>query len=200
MRPLTAKVGKKIMSFATMMSMATSSLLLGVHLHDRDGLWEIACAPHSWLSESAQQQGLRPRRINLEAGYDLYHPETWIRLRSLRDQHRPRRLWFSLPCTKWCPLTSVNYNTPELREKLERYRRRERKLMRLSCDFIKERRPCGRLRKRRSTGNMLDGSKFPWCGWLRGWNKQTKHGLIAESMVVFTACVTTMVPSSGSNG
>ena len=138
MRPLPAKVGKKIMGFATMMSMATSSLLLGAHLHDRDGLWEIACAPHSWLSESAQQQGLRPRRINLEAGYDLYHPETWIRLRSLRDQHRPRRLWFSLPCTKWCPWTSVNYNTPELREKLERYRRKERKLMRLSCDFIKE--------------------------------------------------------------
>ena len=46
----------------------TMSLCLG----DNDGIWEIACATHSWLSEACQRQGLQPRRINLEQGYDLY--------------------------------------------------------------------------------------------------------------------------------
>ena len=120
------------------MTAATSSLLAGLHLDGRDGVWEIACAPHSQLSESTEAQGLKPRRINLHSGYDLYKPETWVKLRELRRQHRPRRLWFSLPCTKWCSWTSVNFNTAEKRERLGVARRKERKLLWNVNVFVKE--------------------------------------------------------------
>ena len=49
LKPLTQRLCGRVMSFAALM--ATS--LMGLHLEDRDGLWEIACAPHSWLSEAA---------------------------------------------------------------------------------------------------------------------------------------------------
>ena len=101
---------KKIMALPTMFTALTSNLLVGLHLGERDGLWEITCAPHSWLSEAAEQHGLRPRR--------LYDHHTSNRLRELRLERRPKRLWLSLPCTKWCPWTSVNFNTPEKKVKL----------------------------------------------------------------------------------
>ena len=131
-------MGKKVMALAAMMASATTSLLIGLHLEGRDGLWEVACSPHSWLSEAANEHGLRPRRINLANGYDLYRHDTWDRLRVLRRQHRPQRLWFSLPCTKWCSWSSVNYNDPEKRERLrlEGYRRRERRMLKDAVDFI----------------------------------------------------------------
>ncbi len=129
-------MGKKVTAMAAMMATATTSLLLGLHLEGRDGIWELACSPHSWLSEAAEEHGLRPRRINLSTGFDLYRHETWDRLQALRRQHRPQRLWFSLPCTKWCSWSSVNYNDPEKRERLEGYRRRERRMLKDAVDFI----------------------------------------------------------------
>ena len=45
---------------------------------------------------------LNPRRINLEAGFDLYKKETLGFPSRPSRKHRPRRLWISLPCTKWC--------------------------------------------------------------------------------------------------
>ena len=137
-RPLPRRIGAKTMMAAAMMLSTMTSLVNDFTLDKRYGLWEVACAPHSWLSESASQNGLRPRRINLSNGFDLYKKETWQELRQLRRRHRPRRLWFSLPCTKWCPWTSVNYNTPEKREILEAYRRRERRMLNECVDFIIE--------------------------------------------------------------
>ena len=132
--PLPLSVGKKIMSMATMLMAFTSSLLLSLHLGPRDGLWEVACAPHSWLSMAADEHGLQPRRI----GYDLYQASTWDRLREERRQRRPRRIWFSLPCTKWCAWTSINYSSPDRQVVLETARRRERKLLWYVNVFIKE--------------------------------------------------------------
>ncbi|CAE7037795.1 unnamed protein product [Symbiodinium sp. KB8] len=120
-----------------MMTATTSNLLCGLHLQNHDGVWEVACSPHSWLSEACEQHGLQPRRINYQEGYDLYMKETWHRLRDLYLKKRPRRIWFSLPCTKWCPWTSVNYNTPEKQETLEAARRKERKLLWEAASFIK---------------------------------------------------------------
>ncbi|CAE7308238.1 unnamed protein product [Symbiodinium microadriaticum] len=82
---------------------------------------------------------IQPRRINYQEGYDLYVKETWHRLRDLYQKKRPRirRIWFSLPCTKWCPWTTVNYNTPEKQEILETARRKERKLLWEAVAFIK---------------------------------------------------------------
>ena len=129
-------MGKKVMKMVAMMTALTAGMLMNLHLGDRDGLWEIACAPHSWLSESATEHGLNPRRINLQAGYDLYKKETWERLRELRLQRRPKRLWISLPCTKWCSWTSLNYaHRPE---ELEAARRKERRMLWEVNKFLKE--------------------------------------------------------------
>ena len=137
-KALTMCLGNRVMSMVTLMATAASGLLLDLHLEGRDGLWEIACAPHSWLSISAEQHDLRPRRINLSNGYDLYKAETWSELRELRRLRRPKKLWFSLPCTKWCPWTSINYSSEERREQLEAARRKERKMLWQVNKFILE--------------------------------------------------------------
>ena len=137
-KPLTHRMAAKVMLFASVMLFSTISLMSSFSLDDRDGLWEMACSPHSWLSEAASHQGLNPRRINLEAGFDLYKKETWDYLRNLRRKHRPRRFWISLPCTKWYRWTSLNFNSPERRELLESYRRRERRMLWMMYWFLAE--------------------------------------------------------------
>ena len=137
-KPLTHGLAAKVMLFASVMLASATSLMSSFSLDDRDGLWEMACAPHSWLSDAASRQGLNPRRINLEAGFDLYKKETWDYLRDLRRKHRPRRLWISLPCTKWCKWTSLNYSSPERQALLESYRRRERRMLWMMYWFLAE--------------------------------------------------------------
>ena len=114
----------------------TSRMLIDLHLEGCVGLWEIACAPHSWLSDAAEQQGLRPQRMHLQQGYDLYKRNTWTELGKLRQQRHPRRLWFSLPCTKWCSWTSANYNTDQRREQLETDRRKERRMLWEAVEYM----------------------------------------------------------------
>ena len=116
----------------TSMASAASDLLLG----GNDGVWEIACAPHSWLTEACLQQGLRPRRINLHQGFDVYKDKTWAHLRELRRQHKPKRLWFSLRCTMWCQWTYINYSTPEKKILLAAYRRKEIRMLWNAVHFI----------------------------------------------------------------
>ena len=118
---------------STMTSMTTEFLLDG-----QDGVWEVACAPHSWLSEACNRQGLKSRRINLSEGFDLYKPKTWEHLRSLRRRHRPRRMWISLPCTKWSQWQYINYQTAERKELLAAYRRKELKMLWLAVNFVEE--------------------------------------------------------------
>ena len=128
-KPVTPKIASKVMFMATTLLAVASSTLTSFSLDDRDGLWEVACAPHSWLSDAAQRQGLHPSRVNLEAGFDLYKSTTWDNLRELRKVRRPRRLWLSFPCTFWCPWTSLNYATQPRKEILENHRRRERRML-----------------------------------------------------------------------
>ena len=137
-KPLTTKLAHRVMAMATLMATAAATSLVNLQLDGRDGVWEIACSPHSWLSESASAHGLAPRRVNYQAGYDLYKEATWEQLRDLRQQKRPRRLWFSLPCTKWCPWTAVNFRDSERKEVLEAQRRKERKMLRHAAKFIME--------------------------------------------------------------
>ena len=137
-QPTPLFMGKKLMAMAAMMTTATSSLLLGLQLSGRDCLWEISGAPHCWLSLAAEENGLPSFPVNLRNGFDLYHKDTWARLRDLRRERRPLKLWFSLPFTKWCSWTSVNYNNPEGQEKLATARRKERRLLWEANQFIKE--------------------------------------------------------------
>ena len=138
LQQLPLYMAKKVMAVATLVTAMTATMLTDLQLDGRDGLWEIACSPHSWLSSAAEEHGLRPFRVNLAAGFDLYDPEVWNRLRDLRRVRRPKRIWISVPCTKWCPWTSVNFNTPEKQVKLETARRRERRMLWNLNQFLKE--------------------------------------------------------------
>ena len=132
------QVVQKVMAMSTLMMATSASMLMGLHLHDREGLWEISCGPHGWLSAAAEEHGLKPRQINFQNGYDLYHKDTWERLRELRQVHRPRRIWLSLPSSKWCVWGTMNHNSPSDNHKFEQGRRRERRLLWNVVSFLKE--------------------------------------------------------------
>ena len=136
--PLKSSMAAKMLLMATTLLSSMASTTMDFVLDEQDGIWEIACAPHSWLSEACDQQGLRPRRINLQQGYDIYKTATWEHLKGLRRRHRPRRLWFSLPCTKWCQWSKLNYATEERQELLATYRRRERRMLWQAAHFIED--------------------------------------------------------------
>ncbi|OLP94791.1 Copia protein [Symbiodinium microadriaticum] len=131
-------LGNKVMNAITLMATLASTRLVGLHLGDRDGLWEVTCAPHSWLSQAAESLDLRPRVINLHNGYDLYKADTWDRLRDLRRIKRPGKIWFSLPCTKWCPWNYMHYKQSGRDEQLETARRKERRMLWHVNQFVKE--------------------------------------------------------------
>ena len=158
-KPLPKRIGERVMSLAGLMMMSYQSLAMDMSLDGRDGLWEVACAANSWLTECALNHGIPARRINYTNGFDIYVPHTWERMAELRDQVRPRKIWFSLPCTKWCRWTAVNFNTPEKQEKLESMRRRERKMLRLATAFIIE-----TLQKDPDVAIYWEWT-FPCAGW-----------------------------------
>ena len=137
-QPLTHGLAAKVMLLAATLSSTMASAARTFTNDGHDCLWEVACSPHSWLHQAVEKQGLSARRINLDNGYDIYKSETWLRLSQERRLRRPRRIWFSLPCTRWCPWTRLNYQTPEQKATLESYRRKERKMLRHAADFIKE--------------------------------------------------------------
>ena len=49
LQPLTKNVATKVMMFASTMIAAATATMLDFTLDGRDGLWEIACAPHHTL-------------------------------------------------------------------------------------------------------------------------------------------------------
>ena len=116
--PLPVAMAHMVMQLATLMTGQLQDLAVEIALDDRDGLWEITCSSNSWLSACALEHGLTARRINFQSGFDIYKDDTWQRLRELRRQRRPQRLWFSVPCTKWCRWTSVTYTIRLRRRKL----------------------------------------------------------------------------------
>lgn len=101
-------------------------------------VWEMFCAPDSWLTSACQETGLKCSRINLHMGFDLYDPKTYDRLRQKFVIEKPRKVWVSTRCTYWCPWTSLNYSSVERKAELEKFRRRERKLFSLLIPFLIE--------------------------------------------------------------
>ncbi|CAE7581414.1 Smyd3, partial [Symbiodinium sp. CCMP2456] len=129
-------MGKKLMALTGLYAAMFSQLLINLHLSDCDGLWEISSAPHGRLSAVAEQQGLQPRRINYQNGYNLYKSSTWVLLRDLQQQRRPRRLWISLPYTRWCPWHTMPQQDAGRQEQWETDRRRERRLLWEVANFV----------------------------------------------------------------
>ena len=92
------------MQMVAVMTSTLTSVAMDASLEGRDGLWEVACSENSWLTSAANEHGIPSRRINFTQGYDIYKPETWLRLKEERRQRRPKKIWLSLPCTKFCKL------------------------------------------------------------------------------------------------
>ena len=136
--PLTHHLGAKVMMMVMTLTSTMTAAAMDLCVDGRDGLWEVACAPHSWLSEASMQHGIPSRRINLAEGYDLYQEETWHLLSQLHRKHRPRKIWLSLPCTKFCKWTFLNYSTPERKLLLRSHQRRERKMLWNMNQFLKK--------------------------------------------------------------
>ena len=134
--PLTHRVAGHVMKMAALLTASVMTLALEINLDGRDGLWEIACSANSWLTSAAIDHGIPSKRINYQQGYDLYREQTWIRLAQERKKFKPRKIWISLPFTRWCRWSQVNYNTPERREVLEALRRKERKVLKWAKKFI----------------------------------------------------------------
>ena len=59
-------------------------------------------------------------------------------MKCLRKRTKPRKIWFSLPCTKYCQWTFINYATDERKELLKTYQRRERRMLWNMNDFVKD--------------------------------------------------------------
>ena len=128
-RHLPRHVGSKLAQFMTLMTASLMGTTAAMTLDGRDFLWEVACSENSWLAEEALQKGLPAPRVNYKNGYDIYDPSTWQRLRKLQREKRPKKIWLSVPCTKWCRFAPLNYSTPERREVLETARRKERRML-----------------------------------------------------------------------
>ena len=137
-QPLQPRVAAKVMLMAAALTASLASDFISLCVDGGDAVWEIACSPHSWLSQACEKQGLPARRINLAEGYDIYRPETWESLKALRRVKKPKKIWFSLPCTKFCRWTYINYSTPERKLILKRDQRKERKMLWCMDDFVQD--------------------------------------------------------------
>ena len=131
------KVCQAVMALCSMLLLTAHQNLQGLLRDDRQvDVWEMFCAPDSWLSTACDSEGLRFSRVNLHQHYDLYQPETYERLWPKFLRERPKRIWVSARCTYWCPFTSLNYKTVESRAQLDKYRRKERSMFKKLIPFL----------------------------------------------------------------
>ena len=116
---------------ASSMVMSAMALVQG----PSDDLWEICCSSESWLTQACERDGLRCLRVNLYNNLDVYKPSTWERLKDLAKVRKPKRLWMSFPCTKWCPWNRLNF-AGDRWYLLELLRRKERAMLNRGVDFL----------------------------------------------------------------
>ena len=97
---------------------------------------EIGCSTTSMLTTACQSEGLGALRINHVNGYDLYKEETYPALKTLFQQHMPRRIWFSPRSDRWQPWGHLSHVTWQARQNQESRRRHERTMLRRMCSFL----------------------------------------------------------------
>ena len=68
--------------------------------------------------------------------YDLYKEETYPALKTLFQQHMPRRIWFSARSDRWQPWGHLSHGTWQARQDLESRRRHECTMLRRMCSFL----------------------------------------------------------------
>ena len=78
------------MAMMTMMIATAHSDFRDLIRGEQVDVWEMFCAPQSWLTSACQEQGLCCQRINLENNFDVYRKETYSALREKRDRENQK--------------------------------------------------------------------------------------------------------------
>ena len=124
---LRAKVALGYMQVAKNSEKEGLSALQELHAHTTaqaaDEVWEICCNSPSGLTAEAQRVGLTAHRKAIP-DYDLLRKQTLVKLLGEAGERKPRKVWFSPPCTDWPSTENLNARTPEQTAALERRRRR----------------------------------------------------------------------------
>ncbi|CAK9112453.1 unnamed protein product [Durusdinium trenchii] len=86
------KSRRAVMALSSMLLLVAqndlSTLLRG---HQQVDVWEVFCAPDSWLSSACHSEGLTASRINLHQNFDMYRADTYDELWDKFKRERPRR-------------------------------------------------------------------------------------------------------------
>ncbi|CAK9007573.1 unnamed protein product [Durusdinium trenchii] len=85
------RICQAVMALSSMLLLVAqndlSTLLRG---HQQVDVWEIFCAPDSWLSSACHSEGLTASRINLHQNFDMYRADTYDELWDKFKRERPR--------------------------------------------------------------------------------------------------------------
>ena len=103
---------------------------------DEAEVWEICCSPSSTITQAAKARGLKAKRLTLETGHDFMLWETVLSVRQRMKKRLPRRVWASIPCTKWSAIQNLNQK-PSQRAALKRARKESRVLLRNVLHVLK---------------------------------------------------------------
>ena len=136
MHPLPLRVGQSMVNTLHTVNNEFNDVMASMVYGDKSLVWELFCGPVSQLTQECLNNGLATMRINLAGGYDLYKDATWDALYQLYDEQKPEKLWFSPRCTYFCSWVGLNYYSHRM-EVLEKYLRRERRMLRRMTAFMK---------------------------------------------------------------
>eukprot|EP00438_Fugacium_kawagutii_P003967 Skav207534 [mRNA] locus=scaffold756:114473:122071:+ [translate_table: standard] len=163
-RPLPLRVGESMVNLMTHVQDDLRNLMSDMVYDSKPLVWEMFCSPESSLSAACERHGVKAVRINLANHFDLYKDSTWPQVYNLYNTQKPKAIWVSPKCTFYCDFVDLNYkHRPEV---LEKYRRRERRMLKNLTEFLKY--------------VAKDGAMFYW-EWphrCRGWKEHVVAGFI----------------------
>ena len=98
-------------------------------------LMEVCCPIDSTLVEVFHEHGRSALRVGLPA-CDLSTQRGCVELAQMVSRHRPRLLWFSLPCGSYEPSQKASYErTDEMLKKSQQRQRKSRKMMKHAIEI-----------------------------------------------------------------
>ncbi len=101
-------------------------------------VFKACCSPKSGLAQEAMWIGMTAERKTLETGYDLLKAKDAVRLKEEVKEKKPRKFWFSPPCTEFTSMQNLNQRNWEQWQRLMARRAKSRRLLRHGTGAIKE--------------------------------------------------------------
>ena len=74
----------------------------------RDWLWEVCCDDKSTLTQAALGRDHTAKRLNISTKYDATKRRRVEEAKQQVKTNKPRRIWFSQPCSYWCNFVDLN--------------------------------------------------------------------------------------------